>query len=105
MKRFKYKNKRRHNQIDTINQLVLLIIVTDEEVSTIIDEALHGPFIKRGSMRLRRLRRSDRLQSLKRSDRLQSLKRSDRLQRLRREDGDTPEGAPEGSCSFYVISF
>ena len=93
MKRFKYisKNKRRHNQIDTINQLVLSIIVTDEEVSTIIDEALQRPFIKRGSMRLRRLRRADRLQS---------LKRSDRLQRLRREDGDTPEGAPEGNGSF-----
>ena len=69
----------------------LFIIVTDEEVSTIIDEALQRPFIKRGSMRLRRLRRADRLQS---------LKRSDRLQRLRREDGDTPEGAPEGNCNF-----
>ena len=41
-----------------------------------------------------------RLRRLRRSDRLQSLKRSDRLQRLRREDGDTPEGAPEGNCSF-----
>ena len=61
--------------------------VTDEEVSNIIDDALEGPFVKRGSMRLRRLRRSDRLQR---------LRRADRLQRLRREDGDTPEGAPEG---------
>ena len=41
-----------------------------------------------------------RLRRLRRADRLQSLKRSDRLQRLRREDGDTPEGAPEGNCSF-----
>jgi len=66
--------------------------VTDEEVSTIIDEALQRPFIKRGSMRLRRLRRADRLQS---------LKRSDRLQRLRREDGDTPEGAPEVDMNMH----
>ena len=46
-----------------------------------------------------------RLRRLRRADRLQSLKRSDRLQRLRREDGDTPEGAPEGNCSFHVISY
>jgi len=48
--------------------------ITDEEVSNIIDEALQAPFSKRGSMRLRR---------------------------LRREDGDTPEGAPEVDMNIH----
>ena len=46
----------------------LFIKVTDEDVTNIIDEIRQRPYIKRGSMRLRR---------------------------LRREDGDTPEGSPQ----------